>query len=230
MTKRSTAAVPKKDEATGRWYFVLDVGVDEDGKRRQAKRRGFRTKDGGAGGARRAPRRRAHQLLRAADQTVSRGVPRFLAGEPADHRADPANDRQLQADSAVRDPPPGPQTRPDHGARSRRPLRRSCSSPASAAVRAVCSRRSVRLRPYHPLEGRSPTRSRKGNPGPQPGRERVSAFGQERPARGAGMLDTGRATGVPSSALTEDDQLGPLYRVAGMTGHAPWRGVRSAVE
>ncbi|OAX49906.1 site-specific integrase [Paenibacillus sp. AD87] len=32
-----------KDEKTGTWYFVVSAGKDEDGKRRQIKRRGFRT-------------------------------------------------------------------------------------------------------------------------------------------------------------------------------------------
>ncbi len=37
-------AGPRKDERTGTWWFVVDVGVGPDGKRRQAKRRGFPTK------------------------------------------------------------------------------------------------------------------------------------------------------------------------------------------
>lgn len=44
MTTRSTSAGPRKDPATGTWWFIVDIGVGPDGKRRQAKRRGFRTK------------------------------------------------------------------------------------------------------------------------------------------------------------------------------------------
>ncbi|MBB6019054.1 integrase [Paenibacillus sp. JGP012] len=32
-----------KDEKTGTWYFVVSAGKDEDGKRRQIRRRGFKT-------------------------------------------------------------------------------------------------------------------------------------------------------------------------------------------
>jgi integrase len=42
--RRATSATPKKDARTGGWYFVVDGGVDQDGKRRQAFRRGFPTK------------------------------------------------------------------------------------------------------------------------------------------------------------------------------------------
>lgn len=44
MTKRQMTAAPQKDEATGTWWFVADVGRGPDGKRRQARRRGFATK------------------------------------------------------------------------------------------------------------------------------------------------------------------------------------------
>lgn len=44
MTKRQNSAAPQKDEATGTWWFVADVGRGPDGKRRQARRRGFATK------------------------------------------------------------------------------------------------------------------------------------------------------------------------------------------
>lgn len=40
----SRTAGPRKDERNGTWWFVVDVGVGPDGKRRQAKRRGFATK------------------------------------------------------------------------------------------------------------------------------------------------------------------------------------------
>jgi hypothetical protein len=40
----ATSAAPKKDPRTGSWYFVVDGGVDQDGKRRQVFRRGFPTK------------------------------------------------------------------------------------------------------------------------------------------------------------------------------------------
>jgi integrase len=35
---------PKRDPRTGTWGFVVDVGVGENGKRKQARRRGFKTK------------------------------------------------------------------------------------------------------------------------------------------------------------------------------------------
>jgi integrase len=41
---RSQTAAPRKDPKTGKWFFVVDVGIKPDGKRQQAKRRGFRTK------------------------------------------------------------------------------------------------------------------------------------------------------------------------------------------
>jgi integrase len=44
MTRRAPSAAPKKDEATGTWRFVVDLGQGADGKRRQATRRGFPTK------------------------------------------------------------------------------------------------------------------------------------------------------------------------------------------
>jgi integrase len=43
MTKRAASAAPHKDESA-RWYFVVDAGAGADGQRRQVRRRGFRTK------------------------------------------------------------------------------------------------------------------------------------------------------------------------------------------
>jgi integrase len=43
MTKRAPSAAPKQGP-DGRWSFVVDAGVGPDGRRRQAKRRGFATK------------------------------------------------------------------------------------------------------------------------------------------------------------------------------------------
>jgi integrase len=43
-SNRSTTASPRKDERTGTWGFVVDVGIGPDGKRHQARRRGFATK------------------------------------------------------------------------------------------------------------------------------------------------------------------------------------------
>ena len=37
-------AGPRKDPASGRWWFVVDLPPGPDGRRRQAKRRGFKTK------------------------------------------------------------------------------------------------------------------------------------------------------------------------------------------
>ncbi len=44
MTVRAGSAAPKKDETTGAWWFIVDLGQGADGKRRQARRRGFPTK------------------------------------------------------------------------------------------------------------------------------------------------------------------------------------------
>jgi integrase len=41
---RNSAAAPRKDPKSGTWFFVVDVGSRPDGTRRQAYRRGFRTK------------------------------------------------------------------------------------------------------------------------------------------------------------------------------------------
>jgi integrase len=43
MTRQQTPA-PRKDAQTGTWWFAVDVGVGADGKRHQARRRGFKTK------------------------------------------------------------------------------------------------------------------------------------------------------------------------------------------
>src|SRR5437879_410211 len=40
----SRNAAPRRDPATGTWWFVIDLPAGPDGRRRQAKRRGFRTK------------------------------------------------------------------------------------------------------------------------------------------------------------------------------------------
>jgi integrase len=37
-------SAPRKDPSNGTWWFVADLPLDRDGKRRQAKRRGFRTR------------------------------------------------------------------------------------------------------------------------------------------------------------------------------------------
>lgn len=44
MTTRNASAGPKKDAESGLWGFVVDVGAGPDGRRRQARRRGFPTK------------------------------------------------------------------------------------------------------------------------------------------------------------------------------------------
>lgn len=44
MNKRASSATPRRDPTTNRWYLVVDGGVDENGKRRQVKRRGFVTR------------------------------------------------------------------------------------------------------------------------------------------------------------------------------------------
>lgn len=83
MTKerRAREAGPVKDPATGRWGFVMDVGVDERGTRKQARRRGFRT---------RAEAQRALDALRTsvakstyvapARQTLAEYLDEWLAG------------------------------------------------------------------------------------------------------------------------------------------------------
>ena len=37
-------AGPRRDPANGTWWFVVDLAPAADGRRRQAKRRGFKTK------------------------------------------------------------------------------------------------------------------------------------------------------------------------------------------
>ncbi|HLX87464.1 MAG TPA: tyrosine-type recombinase/integrase [Acidimicrobiales bacterium] len=44
MSNRAASAAPRKDEATGTWWFVCDLPPGPEGQRRQAKRRGFPTK------------------------------------------------------------------------------------------------------------------------------------------------------------------------------------------
>lgn len=39
-----SSAAPRRDSKTGTWWFVVDLPLGPDGRRRQAKRRGFRTK------------------------------------------------------------------------------------------------------------------------------------------------------------------------------------------
>ena len=39
-----TTAAPKKHPRSGTWWFIVDLPPGGDGRRRQAKRRGFRTK------------------------------------------------------------------------------------------------------------------------------------------------------------------------------------------
>lgn len=41
---RNSAAAPQKDSNSGTWYFVVDLGRGENGLRKQARRRGFLTK------------------------------------------------------------------------------------------------------------------------------------------------------------------------------------------
>lgn len=41
MTRNAGA---RKDERTGTWWFVVDLGAGPDGERRQARRRGFKTR------------------------------------------------------------------------------------------------------------------------------------------------------------------------------------------
>ena len=42
--RRAREAGPVKDPTTGRWGFIVDIGVDARGMRKQARRRGFKTK------------------------------------------------------------------------------------------------------------------------------------------------------------------------------------------
>ncbi len=43
-TDRNATAAPRRDPKTETWWFVVDAGTGPDGKRRQARRRGFKTK------------------------------------------------------------------------------------------------------------------------------------------------------------------------------------------
>ena len=44
MTDRNSSAAPRKDPKNGTWFFIVDLGRGPDGRRQQAKRRGFPTK------------------------------------------------------------------------------------------------------------------------------------------------------------------------------------------
>jgi integrase len=44
MSRRNSNACPKRDPKTGTWYFVIDGGETNDGRRKQIRRRGFATK------------------------------------------------------------------------------------------------------------------------------------------------------------------------------------------
>jgi integrase len=83
MTNRAASAEPKKD-AAGRWGFVVDGGVDEDGKRQQVRRKGFKTKreaqealDGVRGKARTA------SYVPPAKLSVKEYLTAWIAGLPA---------------------------------------------------------------------------------------------------------------------------------------------------
>ena len=39
-----SSAVPKRDPSNGTWWFVVELAAKADGRRRQVKRRGFKTK------------------------------------------------------------------------------------------------------------------------------------------------------------------------------------------
>ncbi len=70
---RSGSAIPRKDQATGTWSFVLDIGTAPDGRRRQAKRRGFPTKRAAQEELdRTAPGRATNPYVRAADEDGQR--------------------------------------------------------------------------------------------------------------------------------------------------------------
>jgi len=44
VTDRNSSAAPRKDPKNGTWFFIVDLGRGPDGRRQQAKRRGFPTK------------------------------------------------------------------------------------------------------------------------------------------------------------------------------------------
>jgi integrase len=44
MTKRAGSAAPRQNPKNGKWWFIVDGGPGEDGQRRQARRKGFATK------------------------------------------------------------------------------------------------------------------------------------------------------------------------------------------
>ena len=85
MTPRAGSATPRKDPKTGRWFFVVDGGIDpETGKRRQAKRRGFPSKkaaqevlDEIRGKA------RTNAYTAPSKVTVAEYLPQWIAGLPA---------------------------------------------------------------------------------------------------------------------------------------------------
>ena len=84
MTKRAASATPRKDESTGRWWFVVDANTGPDGERRQVKRRGFKTKKA----AQEAlddlrGRARTNSYVAPARQTVKEYLNQWVAGLPS---------------------------------------------------------------------------------------------------------------------------------------------------
>jgi integrase len=87
MSKRATSAAPRRD-ANGRWYFVVDGGMDpETNKRRQVYRRGFRTqKEAQEALDKIRGARRTATYVPPAKVTVSEYMTKWLAGLPAQGR------------------------------------------------------------------------------------------------------------------------------------------------
>lgn len=83
-TARNTSAAPRQDPATGRWGFVVDAGLGPNGKRRQARRRGFKTKkEAQAELDRIRGDARTNSYVPPAKMTVKEYVDTWLAGLPA---------------------------------------------------------------------------------------------------------------------------------------------------
>jgi integrase len=86
--KRAGTATPRKDPRTGEWWFVVDGGRDpETGRRRQAKRRGFATKrDAQEELDKIRGKRRTASYVPPARTTLAEYAAKWLAGLPAQGR------------------------------------------------------------------------------------------------------------------------------------------------
>jgi integrase len=89
-TNRNATAAPRKDPKTGTWWFIVDLGKGPNGKRRQARRRGFATKAQALEELTKVRRNVTTQTYVApAKQTFSEYVEKWIKGLPTAGLAPP---------------------------------------------------------------------------------------------------------------------------------------------